>query len=181
MADPRRTFAPTVVAGLASAALTALAAGRPWGTVDTLTGGAHRVVVARGTDVAPQALALALVTLATWGIVLVVRAKARRVMAVVGLICSLLVVASVAEAGHRIAAVSLRLAGNPASATHGVSAWFAVTGVATVVTAGCFVAAWRLAPGWPVMGARYDAPSTATPETDEDLWRAQDRGHDPTA
>jgi hypothetical protein len=32
---------------------------------------------------------------------------------------------------------------------------------------------------WPALGARYDAP--AGPPSDADLWRAMDRGEDPTA
>ena len=52
--------------------------------------------------------------------------------------------------------------------------------------------AWRLAPGWPEMGSRYDAPSGGgaargeaarareAPRTDLDTWRALDEGRDPT-
>jgi hypothetical protein len=43
------------------------------------------------------------------------------------------------------------------------------------------VAAWRLAPRWPTMSSRYDAPATRASEPDEtDLWKALDAGHDPT-
>ena len=50
----------------------------------------------------------------------------------------------------------------------------------------CLVAsglAVRLAPAWPEMGSRYDAPGsapTAREETGLDLWRALDEGRDPT-
>jgi hypothetical protein len=43
--------------------------------------------------------------------------------------------------------------------------------------------AWRLVPGWPEMGSRYDAPGSTPPpreETSLDLWRALDHGRDPT-
>ena len=51
------------------------------------------------------------------------------------------------------------------------------------------VAAVRLAPAWPEMGSRYDAPAThgpsaaATPaeeRTSLDLWKSMDEGDDPT-
>jgi hypothetical protein len=180
-----RGFAWTLLLGIGSAALAAVAAARPWGSATVPVAAAHRVVVAHGTDVAPQVLALAVVALASWGIVLVLRSRARRLMAAVGLAFSVLAVVSVAEAGHRIADVASRLAGDPASMTYSYSPWYAVTGVAAVVCSLCFMAAWWLSPGWPVIGNRYDAPgasATGSSAGDEtDLWRALDDGHDPTA
>jgi len=182
MAERSRTFGPTVLGGLVAAALTSIAAGRTWGTADTVVVGAHRQVEARGTDVAPLALALALVALAAWGIVLVTRVRARRLVSVVGLACSLGVLASVAATGHAISRVLGRLAGEPASAAYSVSPWYFVTGVAALACAVSFVAVWRLAPAWPAMGSRYDAPiGDAAAVPDEDPWRALDRGHDPTS
>jgi hypothetical protein len=64
-----------------------------------------------------------------------------------------------------------------------VTAWYWVTGLAAALTLGTLLVAVRKAPSWPAMGSRYDAPATrsATPATDQDLWRALDEGHDPTA
>jgi hypothetical protein len=43
------------------------------------------------------------------------------------------------------------------------------------------VLGWLLAPRWPTMSSRYDAPTSAAPEADEtDLWKALDAGRDPT-
>jgi Tryptophan-associated transmembrane protein (Trp_oprn_chp) len=47
--------------------------------------------------------------------------------------------------------------------------------------------AWT--PDWPEMGTRYDAPGSAPPppvappeeQSNLDLWKALDEGHDPTA
>lgn len=179
-----RSLGWTVLCGVGSAVLAAVAAARPWGSGSVPVAGAHRAVVAHGTDVAPQVLALALVALACWGIVLVVRARARRLMAVVGLGLSLLEVASVAEAGHRIGDVVNQLAGDPASIAYSYSPWYVVTGLAAVACSVCFAAACWFSPTWPVMGARYDAPvgSGSRPATadEADLWRALDDGHDPT-
>ncbi len=69
----------------------------------------------------------------------------------------------------------------------GFTGWFwtaAVCSVVALVPAGLAV---RLAPTWPEMGSRYDAPGAAAttgeqsgPETDQDLWHALDEGRDPT-
>ncbi len=53
------------------------------------------------------------------------------------------------------------------------------------------LAAVRLAPQWPEMGSRYDAPTSAAAagavvarpvaeQSNLDLWRSLDEGHDPT-
>ena len=57
---------------------------------------------------------------------------------------------------------------------------FLVCALVAVVAAG---AAVRLAPAWPEMGSRYDAPGAAPQpreETGLDLWKALDQGRDPT-
>jgi hypothetical protein len=55
--------------------------------------------------------------------------------------------------------------------------------VAAVIALAAFAVAVRRAPRWPAMGSRYDAPGarTAEPATEQDMWRALDEGHDPTA
>ncbi len=52
-----------------------------------------------------------------------------------------------------------------------------------LLTALALVVAVRRARTWPALGSRYDAPAAraAAPVTDQDLWRALDEGHDPTA
>jgi uncharacterized membrane protein (TIGR02234 family) len=69
------------------------------------------------------------------------------------------------------------------------TAWFWVGLVASVVAAAAALAAMKLAPTWPEMGSRYDAPAThetassdTPPEerTSLDLWKSMDEGDDPT-
>ena len=64
-----------------------------------------------------------------------------------------------------------------------LTAWYWVAGVGAAVCLFTLAVAVRKAPSWPAMGSRYDAPAAraAGPATDQDLWRAMDEGHDPTA
>ncbi len=69
----------------------------------------------------------------------------------------------------------------------GFTGWFwtsAVCALAALVPAALAV---RLAPAWPEMGARYDAPGADAPrrerastDPERDLWQALDDGRDPT-
>src|SRR4051794_41322100 len=77
MAERFRSFAPTVLGGLAGAAAAAVAAGRTWATASGSAAGVPVRAGASGSDAAPPALALALVSLAAWGVVLVLRGTAR--------------------------------------------------------------------------------------------------------
>ncbi|HWU22896.1 MAG TPA: Trp biosynthesis-associated membrane protein, partial [Nocardioides sp.] len=72
------------------------------------------------------------------------------------------------------------------------TAWFWVTLLGAVLTLGAAVAAVRLAPSWPEMGSRYDAPTAgadagpaatapAEEQTNIELWKSLDEGRDPTA
>ena len=102
-----RTFGPTVFLGLASATLAAVAAARDWATSRSLTAevAASEAATgfATGSEVAPLALALALVALAAWGAVLVLRGRARNVVSLLGLLASAGVLAAVVDAStaHR--------------------------------------------------------------------------------
>ena len=183
MAEPRRHFGPTVLVGLGSAALTCVAAARPWGTADAVVAGTHRLGEAKGTEVAPLALALGLVALAAWGTILVFRRRGRRIVAVIGLAASLGVLTAGIATADRIADLAKEAAGDLSSASSSTTAWFLVCLVAAAVTSVSFAAAWWLAPRWPEMAGRYDAPggqSVRSAQSEQDLWKALDQGHDPT-
>jgi len=72
-----------------------------------------------------------------------------------------------------------------------LTAWFWVALVGSVLALAAAVAAVRLAPWWPEMGSRYDAPApggaapTSTAPAEErsnaELWKSLDEGEDPTA
>ena len=193
MADrPRRrtTFGPTLLAGLGGAALALAGASRPWAEATTRTP-ALRTVTADGTDVAPLVLPLALVSLAAWGTVLVLRARGRRVVSVLGLVASLGAAAAVAAAVGSATDTAARLLGDVPTTSTSTTAWPYVAGAGALLSAVAFVGALVKAPTWPEMSARYDAPTTGSsgPVTerpseelsDAELWKALDEGRDPTA
>jgi uncharacterized membrane protein (TIGR02234 family) len=192
VAEPRRrTFGPVVLAGLASAALVAVAGNQPWADAETGEGVGEQVAsvsIAVGEAKAPLATALALVVLAAWGVLLVTRGRFRRVMSWVG---------AVAAAGLLAAVLAAALAApdvvSDAYEPFGVTGvdvhrtawcWLALAGA--MLALGAAVLAVRDVGRWPQMGRRYDAPggASADPEPGErssiDLWKAMDEGRDPT-
>jgi uncharacterized membrane protein (TIGR02234 family) len=185
-----------VLAGLAAAALTAVSASRDWATASGSAAGVDVSAAAKGSASAPLAVALALVALAAWGVVLVLRDRVRRAVAVVGAAASAGVLAAVlsVSSSARDDAVRAVVArgGTGDTFTSSLTPWFFVTAVAAVLTLVSFLVAVVAAPGWPAMGSRYDAPAarsedhtgdpaTSGPVTEQDMWKALDDGRDPTA
>ena len=202
MAERRRSFGPVVLAGLVTAGLAALAAGRSWvggaSTGDARTNGSLAGAVSDSSTTYPLASALSLVLLACWGVLLVTRGRVRRTFAVLAAVAAVGLVAAVVVGGLTLpgdAGSSYdRLMGR--SVDTGLTAWFWTAAVAAVLAVVPAVAAVRLAPGWPEMGSRYDAPTAPTgadetgrggqeradagPPTEQELWKALDEGRDPT-
>jgi uncharacterized membrane protein (TIGR02234 family) len=194
MPDARRTFGPVVVAGLATAGLVAAAGVKPWvsaeGTTATSQGIYVGVVSIQDAErEMPLTGALALVVLAAWGVLLVTRGVVRRAVAGLGAIAALGVVACVVVGfatlpDHVKDAFEQGGAGRPDTVFTG---WFwaaAIGGVLSVLTT---LAAVRYVGAWPEMGTRYDAPGSAEPvespleeQSNLDLWKSLDEGHDPT-
>ncbi|WP_224275525.1 Trp biosynthesis-associated membrane protein, partial [Streptomyces sp. LS1784] len=96
--------------------------------------------------------------------------------------------ASVAGAGDTAAldaeaARKLALSGSAATeVAHTGWPWVALVGGVLLALAGLLTL--RYGRGWPAMGSRYEAPTRRTPartDTPGDLWKALDRGEDPTA
>jgi hypothetical protein len=194
MADARRrTFGPVVLVGVASAGLAALAGSRAWADFDILDDdsaggrGAYSSTISISLNALPEAplvAALAFVVLASWGVLLVTRGRVRRGVAVLAVLASagMLVAAVVAfvttpgTLGDTF--VELQV---PVDVHRTAWPWVGVA--ASLVSVVAAVLAWRLAPSWPEMGSRYDAPGSTPPpreETSLDLWRALDHGRDPT-
>ena len=197
MAEPTRSrsFGPTVVLGLAGAVLAAVAAARDWATASGSAAGVDVAATAKGSASAPLAVALALVALAAWGVVLVLRGRARRVVAVVGALAAGGVVAAVVVAFGRaqddaVQAVVAKGATDDVFTTS-LTGWYVACGVGAVATLVAFGVAVVASPRWPAMGSRYDAPAaqasgpggpaSAGTATEQDMWHALDDGRDPTA
>ncbi len=198
----RSTFGPVVLAGLGSAGLLSLAGDRPWATVSAAGPRAEAATAAvtatageSGRGEVPLALALGLVVLACWGVLLVTRRRTRRVVAILGLVCSLGAVATVIT-GRGVVRDSFdrAFAGTGTSATVDFNAWIWVAGAAAVASVLATGLAVRLVATWPEMSSRYDAPAaseappaSALADTTDDeqrnleVWKSLDEGRDPTS
>ena len=191
MAERRSTFGPTVLVGLASAALVAVAGNQAWAKAAEGQGIGEEVAsvsAAVGGAKAPLATALALVVLAAWGVLLVTRGRFRRVLSWV---------LAVAALGLLVAVVGALFAAPDAVADayepYGITeidvqrtawSWLALAG--SMLALGAAALAARDVGRWPQMGKRYDAPGAAEPtaapgeRSNLDLWKAMDEGRDPT-
>lgn len=184
----RRGFFTTVVAGLASAGLTAVAANQTWATAEPEEGQLAFSTLTEPPQV-PLVLTLALVVLAAWGVLLVTRGGVRRAVAWLG---------AVAAAGALVTAVTGRwgledsleqdFADQGATAVVEFGAWWWVAVVTAALAAVTALLAAVNVGRWPEMGTRYDAPGAAEPpketpageQSSLDLWKSIDDGHDPT-
>ncbi|MDO9495215.1 MAG: Trp biosynthesis-associated membrane protein [Nocardioides sp.] len=191
--ESRGGFGPVVLLGLASGVGAAVGGNQTWVAADAASAGADSAFLATATGASvPLATALALVVLASWGVVLVSRGRVRRVVAVLGVVAALGTLATHVT-GFFSAAESLRddfaRAGfDNVEVDH--TRWFWVGLACAVVSVLATLQAVRKVPQWPEMGTRYDAPgeqglpqSQAQPAEEPsslDLWRAIDEGHDPT-
>jgi len=191
-----REYAAVLLLGLVSAgfAVMATTGGRSWATATVSADGLPpRVFVASARSVAPWTTAAALVALAGLGAVLATAGRWRRVVGTIVAAAGLVVVAGAVLSGSAVDSV---LRDDIAATTSGADAaavdsalddlsgggwrWLALAGGVGIAGAG--VATVLRGPGWPVMGRRYEAPTAARrPQDETDLWRAQDRGDDPTA
>ena len=186
-----RTFGPAVLVGLASAALVAVAGNQAWAKAEEGQGIGEQVAsvsVAVGEAKAPLATALALVLLASWGVLLVTRGRFRRVISWACALFSVGLLAAVV--GAVFAAPDAVLS---AYEPYGVTdldvqrtAWCWVALAGAMLALGAAGLAVRDVGSWPAMGKRYDAPGTAEPEPEPeqqsnlDMWKAMDEGRDPT-
>ncbi|HEX4976407.1 MAG TPA: Trp biosynthesis-associated membrane protein [Nocardioides sp.] len=185
-----RSYGPAVLLGLGGAVLAAVASGRDWASSRGDAAGVEVSAAVAGSDTAPLALALSLVALAAWGALLVLRGRARRLVAVLGALAAAGVLATVvgrfgaAQDDAREAVVAAGATGD--AFVSSLTGWYWAAGVGALLTLAALVVAVVRAPGWPAMGSRYDAPAARREQresqpTEQDLWRALDEGHDPTA
>nr|WP_081539839.1 TIGR02234 family membrane protein [Kitasatospora sp. SID7827] len=171
------------------AALVLTAVGRTWaeGVVSGI-GGSRIAVTASGAKLTALPTATALVAMAAAVAVFAVRGRWRvlvgalTVLAGAGAVAGALIGSTDTAGLHALAAGQLGLSsGRAEEITRTVWPWVALAGGVLLVAAGALTA--RFGAGWPSMGARYEAPSRTGParaESPADLWKALDRGEDPT-
>ncbi|WP_314172789.1 TIGR02234 family membrane protein [Streptomyces winkii] len=195
----RRALAPALLCGAAGAALALLADGQVWSHATASFAQGGLPVKAEGGDVTGLPSALALVGLAALVAVFAVRRAGRVLVAALLALCGTgtlaagLLGADGTDALKQKAAEASGLARTGIEAVH-VSAWPYVSagGGALLLLAG--VLALRYGPAWPSMSGstRYErterpsrrprggAGAPVDPDRPEDLWKALDRGEDPT-
>jgi uncharacterized membrane protein (TIGR02234 family) len=189
----RRSLAVALLCGALGAAVALLASRQRWaeGTA-TVAGGAFPLT-AKGSEVTGVPAALAIVGLAALVAVFAVRRSGRVLVAVLlalsgaGTVAAALLGASDSSALDEKAA---RTAGDTAATAAALShtgwPYVAATGGVVLLLAGLL--ALRYGRLWPAMSGRYErsgaprsrAPRAVDPDRPEDLWKALDRGEDPT-
>ncbi|MGK5530368.1 TIGR02234 family membrane protein [Streptomyces sp. URMC 129] len=206
----RRTLAVALLSGATGAAVVLISAGQTWGEGETAVSGAELPVTASGSAVSGLPSALALVGLASLVAVFAVRRTGRAVVASVlalsgaGAIGAALLGSGDTEALEANAAEAMGLT---EAAVTGVShtgwPWFSALGGLLLLCAGLLALSYGQQ--WPAMSGRYErsarrpagsrraggagtgagagaAGAGAGEDADrpEDIWRALDRGEDPT-
>lgn len=193
----RRSLGIALLLGAVGAAVVLIASGRTWAEGTVAVGGSSVQIQAGGRDVTGVPAALAVVGLAALVAVFAVRGGGR-------LLVSLLLALSGAGAA---ASAFLGAAGREAldenaaqttgdaaatvdSLTH--TAWPYVTAVGSVLILLAGLLALRYGRHWPTMSGRYERGTPTAhgpgrgrtpavdPDRPEDLWKALDRGEDPT-
>jgi len=182
-----RGYALTLVLGLAASGAVAVGSTKPWFRATATVEGMPRLVAeVPGTEIVPAAGALGLAALAAFGAVVATRGWARTAVGVVIVAAMLYVAASAFFPGTTSGAVEDGLAGvGWSGGDYAVqSVWWRwlVAGCA-ILGAVCGAIVVRFARIWATMGERYRAPTehkTVEAVTEADVWRAIDRGDDPT-
>jgi len=200
-AASRRTFGPVVLVGLAGATLAAVGGHKTMLTIPASYLTSLKAVDPtaglqgeQGVDF-PLAGALALVALAGWGAVLVTRGRFRRVVAAITALAAAGAVAVVVMGGFVQDDSAAQDLSHRLGATETVpldpTGWLWAALVGALLSTVAALAALRFARGWPEMGAKYDGPAGAAAEVPSaapaeeqsnlDIWKSLDEGHDPTA
>lgn len=190
----RRSLAIALLCGALGAAVALLASRQRWagGTV-TVAGGVPFSLTAKGSEVTGVPAALAIVGLAALVAVFAVRRSGRLLVAGLlalsgaGTVAAALSGASGGAAlDEKAAQASGDTAATAAALSHTGWPYVAAAGGALILLAGLLALCYgRL---WPAMSGRYERSGSAgsrqprplDPDRPEDLWKALDRGEDPT-
>ncbi|MFJ8211767.1 TIGR02234 family membrane protein [Streptomyces sp. NPDC096033] len=189
----RRTVAVALLLGALGATVVLLASGRVWARGSAAVGGGSLPLTADGRAVTGLPAALAIVGLAALVAVFAVRGRGRllvsALLALSGLGAALSAVAAADDRralDERAAVATADTAARVVELSHTAWPYITAAGAALILLAGLL--ALRFGRSWPAMGGRYErdgSPRRRTaaavdPDRPEDLWKALDRGEDPT-
>ncbi|MFB6809696.1 TIGR02234 family membrane protein [Streptomyces sp. NPDC056387] len=189
----RRSVAVALLLGALGATVVLLASGRVWARGTAAVGGGWLPLTADGRAVTGLPAALAIVGLAALVAVFAVRGRSRLLvsglLALSGLGAALAAVLA-ADDRQALDAQAARTTADTAARvgalTHTAWPYVTAAGAALILVAGLL--ALRFGRSWPAMGGRYERDGSprprraavVDPDRPEDLWKALDRGEDPT-
>ncbi len=188
----RRLYAPVVLGTLAAGGLALVAVGRTWASSDVVaTGLSTDTVTVSGSDAHPLASAMALVIITAALAILASSNRIRRAVGVLTVLGALIGIWVVARGGGAMdSAMAAAVEKSPAFTGSNMpddihrTGWYLVACAAFAIAALLGAVTVRLAPLWPTMGSRYDAPpvrpASQPAAEDHDIWKALDEGRDPT-
>ncbi|GLF94230.1 TIGR02234 family membrane protein [Streptomyces yaizuensis] len=190
----RRSLAAALLLGGAGAAVVLLTAGQTWAEGSAAVVGGALPLTADGSEVTGLPTALAIVSLAALVAVFAVRGSGRILVSALLALCGAGAgIASFAATtgGDALDDKAATTTGDTAAAVAGLThtAWpyVSAAGAALLLVAGLI--ALRHGRHWPAMSGRYERDGSprdraravpADPERPEELWKALDRGEDPT-
>ncbi|MGW7099748.1 TIGR02234 family membrane protein [Streptomyces sp. NPDC054838] len=189
----RRSVAVALLLGALGATVVLLASGRVWARGSAVVAGGSLPLSADGQAVTGLPAALAIVGLAALVAVFAVRGKSRllvsALLALSGLGAALAAVAAADDRralDEKAASTTADTAARVAGLTHTPWPYVTAGGAVLILLAGLL--ALRFGSAWPAMGGRYERDGSprprktavVDPDRPEDLWKALDRGEDPT-
>ncbi|WP_189930068.1 TIGR02234 family membrane protein [Streptomyces sulfonofaciens] len=192
----RRSLAAALLFGSAGAAVALLASRQGWAEGTAAVAGGDLPLTAKGSDVTGAPAALAVVGLAALVAVFAVRRAGRLLVSALlalsgaGTVAAAVLGATADSAGSALDEKAAQVSGDTAAGVEALShtAWpyVAAAGGVLILVAGLL--ALRYGRLWPGMSSRYERDGTpraravraVDPDRPEDLWKALDRGEDPT-
>ncbi|NNN33661.1 TIGR02234 family membrane protein [Streptomyces sp. S3(2020)] len=190
----RLSLAVALLSGALGAAVALLATRQQWSEGTATVAGGDFPLTAKGSDVTGLPAALAIVGLAALVAVFAVRKAGRFAVAGLlaltgaGIVAAALLGANDSSAlDEQAAKASGDASATVAALSHTAWPYVAAAGGALILLAGLL--ALRYGRMWPAMSGRYERngaprtvrrPKAADPDRPEEMWKALDRGEDPT-
>lgn len=183
-------YSQVVLGTLLAGGAVFFSAGRPWARATVSGAGVPDDALSiSGNQAVPLVGALAVVIVTCALALLATRGRWRQAIALLvvllgGVIIVQIILAApaITDAGQLAVEASPSFTGSNRPNGFSSTPWRWVSLFCACCAVALGVLAVRLAPRWPTMGSRFDAPGSTTidPEDEGDVWKALDAGRDPT-